>query len=83
MSKPDYTKLAAAIVAAIKAGHSPLYANAVAAIASAIEVQTKRHSFRIIDGRLQVLRKSGVIWHAAKGVAADGKAGWHMNEDRS
>lgn len=78
--KIDYTKLDAAIVKAIKEGRSPLYDNAANAQASIISVQTKRESFRVIDVRLQALRKAGVIWYASKSAAPDKTAGWKMKD---
>ena len=56
-----YAALDAMILKAIQEGNSPLYNMRVAAEASAIAEATGREDFRVIDGRLQALRKRGVI----------------------
>lgn len=66
-SKTDYTALDAAIVAAIRTcGRNPLYHPGVYRIAEQIANETGREGFRVTDGRLQTLRKAGVIKHDRK-----------------
>ena len=59
--KTDYTAIDAAIIKTIRGGNSPLYNICVSAEASAIAEATGREDFRVIDGRLQALRKREVI----------------------
>ena len=61
MEKTTYEELDKLIVDAVKASKSPLYDNATNEEASRIEKATGRDSDRVIDGRLQALRKKGVI----------------------
>lgn len=66
-SKTDYTQIDAAIVAAIRTcGCNPLYHPRVSRIAEQIANETGREGFRVTDGRLQALRKAGVIAHDRK-----------------
>lgn len=69
MSK--YERLDATIIAAISEGRSPLYAKTVNAEADKLASVSGREGFRIIDGRLQALRKAGRIGH-------DSKLGWRI-----
>ena len=46
--------------------------------AKRLAAETGRESFRVIDGRLQALRKAGLIRYASKAEAPNGKAGWHV-----
>lgn len=66
-----YSTLDAQITQAIQAGQHPLYARQVCVEARRIAEASGREEMRIIDGRLQALRKAGSI-------AADRKAeaGW-------
>ena len=66
-----YDTLDAEIKDAITAGRHPLYAGNVCAEARRIAEATGREEFRVIDGRLQSMRKAGTI-------TADRKAnaGW-------
>lgn len=70
------------ILAAIRAGRSPLYDPRVSGVAGLIEKETGRHDFRIIDGRLQTLRRQGKIEHLTKrGAEAAGRQpGWRVVE---
>ncbi|WP_417070769.1 hypothetical protein [Niveibacterium terrae] len=61
-AKTDYTELDAAILEAIrKSAWHPGYVPSVIEIAGQIAKATSRESFRVVDGRLQALRKRGVI----------------------
>lgn len=66
-----YTALDLAITQAIQAGRHPLYAREACAEARRIAKLSGRDEMRVIDGRLQALRKAGKI-------TADRKAdaGW-------
>ena len=77
MSK--YIELDKAIVDAIREGRSPLYARTVAAEASQLAALCGREEFRVIDGRLQALRKAGRIRHVTK-AEGHGTAGWRESE---
>lgn len=66
-----YTQLDQSIMEAIRTDKHPLYAKAVCAEARRIAQATGRDEVRVIDGRLQALRKAGVIVSNRK---AD--AGW-------
>lgn len=59
--KTDYAALDAAIIEAIKHGDSPLYSPLVARLVSPIVNATGRNDLRVTDGRLQALRKAGII----------------------
>lgn len=70
-----YEKLDALIIAAISDGRSPLYASAVDEEAERIAEATGRESFRVLDGRIQHLRKKGrICWKRC--------AGWLIVEDQ-
>ncbi len=56
-----YETLDQEIVTAIRAGSRPLYASAVFADAQRIADAYGREAMRVIDGRLQALRKAGRI----------------------
>lgn len=57
----QYFELDARIIAAIRQDRSPLYCRHVSQEANRIATATGRDSFRVIDGRLQAMRKSGRI----------------------
>ncbi len=42
-----------------------------------IAAETGRDYFRVIDGRLQALRKAGKIRHMSK-AESNGRGGWHL-----
>ena len=73
MSNDQYMMLDGLIVCAISCGKSPLYFAPVTSEAKRIADATGREDFRVTDGRLQALRKLGII-------KADRKspAGWVM-----
>ncbi|WP_234265218.1 hypothetical protein [Hydrogenophaga sp. NFH-34] len=69
------------ILKAIENGYKPLYHRPVVLEAARLALLTSRDEWRIIDGRLQALRKQGRIAYQAKGQAT-GKAGWRMVNQR-
>lgn len=58
-----YEALDKAILAAIAANKSPLYERGVGEQAKRIAELSGREEFRVIDGRIQALRKAGRIKH--------------------
>ena len=54
----------------------PLSGGDVATEATALAADTGREDFRIIDGRLQALRKRGVLQH-------DSKRGWMLTNQNN
>lgn len=77
-----YTDIDVAIIDAIRRGASPLYDRRVMANANALTVGTKREPFRVIDTRLQALRREGHIEHItkARAVLCGKAAGWNIRE---
>lgn len=73
-----YETLDKLIIDAIACGKNPLYAGNVSAEAELIAEATKRKAFRVIDCRLQALRKSGAIMHQTKSESSDGWGGWKI-----
>ena len=73
-----YETLDVLIIDAIACGKHPLYAGIVSAEAERIAESTGRKAFRVIDGRLQALRKSGAIMHQTKSYASGGCGGWKI-----
>ena len=57
----QYQQLDAMILKAITAGRHPLYYGPCETEATRIAEATGRKSFRVLDGRLQALRKAGQI----------------------
>jgi len=57
----QYDKLDNGIIIAINVGHHPLYSVYTSMEADRLAQETGREGFRIIDGRLQALRKAGKI----------------------
>jgi hypothetical protein len=81
MTTTDYTKLDAAIIRRIADGARGLHVIAiheVADIASSIARKTGRDQFRVIDARLQALRKLGLITHTRATTRDAG--GWRLAE---
>ena len=75
----QYEELDKRIISAINLHRHPLYESNVRDEADRIERSTGRESFRVIDGRLQALRKSGKIRHLTK-AESNGAGGWHLAE---
>lgn len=74
MSKStQYTALDTLILNAVAIGRNPLYANEVCEEADRLATLAGREGFRVIDGRLQALRKSKKIQFAS---VNDGPRRW-------
>jgi hypothetical protein len=72
-----YEKLDALIISAISDGGSPLNDGAVNEEADRIAQSTSRLTFRVIDGRLQYLRrKNRIQWQRKRPM------GWRIIEDQ-
>lgn len=75
----DYTTLDHLIVLAVTRSRcTPLNARDVAAEGCRIGQETGRDDMRIIDARIQALRKAGNIVWLPKAKAPNGKAGWYV-----
>ena len=74
-----YEKLDALIIQAVSASNgNPMYHRHVAAEGLRIAEASGRDDMRVIDGRLQALRKAGKIRFLNKKDAPEGKAGWYV-----
>ena len=71
----QYDALDALILAAIQAKTDPLYSHPASTEALRLANATGREAFRILDARLQALRKAGKIKHLTK-TEGKGTAGW-------
>lgn len=78
-----YDKLDKLIIAAIAKGTHPLYDKRAGVEAAHISDVTGRDNFRVIDGRLQALRKAGRIRFLRKHECPDGKGGWRTEGELS
>ena len=74
----QYQKLDQLILGAVSGRRSPLYDNACIEEADRLAKETGREGFRVIDIRLQALRKAGKIYHTTK-ARSNGAGGWHVN----
>ena len=74
-----YDLLDSIILSAISNGSNPLYENDCSKEALRISENTGRETFRIIDGRLQALRKAGKIKYL-KNADGEGVTGWVLAE---
>jgi len=72
-----YAELDKRIIKGIAEGCSPLYNKHINEEAKRIGEDTDRLAFRVIDGRLQELRKSGKIIYLKKSEN-NGKNGWYV-----
>ena len=72
----QYEELDKRIIKAISDREIPLYDRAVNEEAERLAAATGRDYFRVIDGRLQALRKAGKIRHLTK-AESNGQRGWH------
>lgn len=73
----QYKTLDALILKAIEAGRSPLYYGPCDTEATRIAEATGRKSFRVLDGRLQALRRAGRVRHTTKAEASN-SGGWKV-----
>lgn len=81
MKSTQYDAIDALIIAAVRKRYvTPLYDNDVRAEADRLKSETGRDAMRIIDGRLQALRRRGVIAFHAQATAPKGLAGWSVVE---
>jgi hypothetical protein len=78
----QYEEIDRQIIAAIAGRRNPIYYGAVCMEAERIAHETGHESFRIIDRRLQALRKAGKIKHYRKRDRDDGIGGWHLVDAR-
>lgn len=62
----QYAELDKRIIDAVAKRKSPLYDKRINEEASRLAAGTGRDDFRVIDGRLQALRKAGTIRHLTK-----------------
>jgi len=72
-----YEELDKLIIEAITRRESPLYNKRINEEAARIANATGRDDFRVIDGRIQVLRKAKKIRHFKK-AESNGQGGWHV-----
>ena len=72
-----YEELDKRIVEAVANRKNPLYDRRINEEAGRIANATGRDDFRVIDGRLQALRKVGKIRHMTK-AESNGQGGWHV-----
>lgn len=73
----QYQELDQRIIAAIQAGSNPLYNRHANNEAIRLAKASGREEFRVIDGRLQAMRKAGKIRHLTK-AEGNGTAGWRV-----
>lgn len=73
----QYDELDRRIIDAIAKRKSPLYDKRINEEAARLAAGTGRDDFRVIDGRLQALRKKGKIRHMTK-AESNGQGGWHV-----
>ena len=66
----DYTELDETIINVIANAEDPLWHASTRMVARDLALGTKREPFRIIDCRLQALRKKGAIVYRTKAQAA-------------
>lgn len=71
-----YEILDGRIIAAIRNSQNPLYEQLCVEEAKKLAKETGRASYRVIDGRIQSLRKAGKIKHFTK--SEKGRAGWYL-----
>ena len=74
-----YKTLDELIVRAVEASRqSPMYEGSVAAEGRRIAEAAGRDGMRVIDGRVQYLRRKGRIAYYNKAQAPGGKEGWYV-----
>lgn len=76
----NYQKLDALILDAVASSiRSPLYNKLVYEEGKRIAFATGRDDMRVIDGRIQALRKAGKISFLSKSKAPNGCGGWYLS----
>ncbi len=81
MSTDMYAALDALIVKAVsESNETPLYQADVVKEARRIAGITGRFGFRVIDGRIQALRRKGVIRFLRSRHAPGRNAGWYLGD---
>ena len=73
-----YEELDYLILDAVRHNKSPLYDGKVNREANKIAAETERKAFRVIDGRLQALRRQKRIQWMTKAQAPGGIGGWRL-----
>jgi hypothetical protein len=73
-----YAYIDSLIIDAISDGRSPIYCGKVADAAGNLGYLMGREPFRVIDGRLQALRKVGAIYYVKATI--NKKGGWQIKE---
>lgn len=73
----QYAEIDESILKAVAARRHPLYA--CGREAAPIAAATGREAYRVIDGRLQALRRAGKIVHLTK-AQSNGSAGWYLSK---
>lgn len=73
-----YEILDGRIIVAIKNGKNPLYEQLCFEESKKLARETGREVYRVIDGRLQSLRKAGKIKYLTKAESVRGRAGWYL-----
>lgn len=75
----QYDEMDRLIIRAIRAGNGPLYDRMCNGEADRIANASGRQSFRVLDGRLQALRRAGKI-KCMKKSRGDSASGWNVVE---
>jgi len=73
----QYEEIDRRILKAIEQRSNPLCSQQCRDEAKRLAETTGRESFRVIDGRLQAMRKAGKIQYRTK-VGSGGQGGWHL-----
>lgn len=76
MTSPAYEIIDSAILDAVLGARSPLTDTRVCALAEVLTRETKREAFRVIDARLQSLRKAGKIHYVRNAQVSKGE--WRL-----
>ena len=74
----QYEEIERRILKAMEQRNNPLYSKNCCEEARRIADATGRELFRVIDGRLQAMRKAGKICHLTKDESNNGRGGWHL-----
>lgn len=73
----QYDEMDKRILAAVKASRNPIYEHKCNTEAERLAEATGRLAYRVIDGRLQALKKAGKIRYFTK-AESNGQGGWHV-----